>query len=299
MIKKIWGLIIAVLVLSAGSVHADALALRNYAEILVQNLQIGQTYSMINLVNLPLEIANNGDAPATVEINVFKPSPGKTKPGFEPIPDTSWITIAPKQVTIAAHAVYDTDVKISIPKDKALLGKKFHADLHVRTLPEGKSMMMIALAVQGRFLFTIAPVEQETTAPEKVNLNFSVKPGRIVLDQVPLGRAVAVKAEKGHPVTIKNSSAEELTIFVKSLDPRQTITRIEEGYQACPDPNFITCPQGELQLKGKSEKALELKLRIPDQPAYRGKHYQFIVAVSTGEQTSGIRYVPILVNTAP
>lgn len=296
MIKKVLPILALSFMLYSQS-WAGGLSMRNYAEIMVENLQVGQEYSMMEIVNLPLEIVNKSDKSIIIEINVYKPGGKKIKKGFEAIPESSWIMIEPKQADIPANGVYSTDVKIKIPDDEKLLGKKFHADIHVRTVSKGKSMLMVALAVQGRLLFTVAPIRKAGKNVKKVNLNFSSVPARVDMKDVPTGKKVEVLTSDKKQILIKNSSDVKTTMFLQSLDPQKTILTIEPGYEACPQPDFISFKKDEFKVNGKSEKNIKVFIEIPDEAQYKGKKYQFIIAVSTGQKTSGIRYIPVMVTT--
>lgn len=297
MINKV--LIALFLIIScSGYSRADGLAMHNYAEVLVENLQIGQTHSMTKLVNLPLEIVNQSKKTTTIEISVLKPNEKNIKQGFDGIPDTSWIKIEPKQVEIPANGIYRTDVQIKIPDDELIMGKKYHANIQAKIIPdESKSMMRITMAVQGRFLFTVATRQRMGPKIPNDNLSFTAKPGRIMMKNLNLGKKYKIKNEDNQLFTISNENQKKMTMFVQSLDPSKTVMPIEKNYEPCPDPNFISFKKNEFDIKANRDKKIEAFIEFPNKAEYKGKKYQFIVSVTTGKQTSYTRYLRVMIET--
>jgi len=292
-------LLLFVAVLCAATVWASGLTISNYGEVLVENLQIGGRYSMTQLVNLPLEVANQSDEPIQVALSVLVPPPKNLKKGFELIPDPGWVKLGQSEVDIPARGTIKTDVVISIPDKKEYLGRKFQVNIEAKTKPSVTSMVNIALAVQGRLLFSISPVKQAgSVATERnVHLDFTFQPGRIVMHDVPLGKKVAVMTPEQMPVQIKNSSREKIALTFSSLDPNQTIASVDEGFTAAPNPEFLTFVSNTLTLAPGAMGPMPAELNIPDEPQFKGKNFEFIVSANTGDTTVGNRYLRILVTT--
>src|SRR5689334_20051382 len=95
-----------------------------FAEVSVENLKIGQTVSMAEVVNLPLRVMNTGKDPVDLVVDVIPGNDGEVKKGFERIPDTSWIKLQQSTFTVPPGLEAVTDVIISIPNDKSLLGRR-------------------------------------------------------------------------------------------------------------------------------------------------------------------------------
>ncbi len=278
------------------TVCAGSLSMNNYAEVLVQNLQIGSSYSMIELVNLPLEIVNKSDEAIDIRIEVVKPA--KAKKDFEPIPNISWIKIAPEKAAIPAQGTYKTDVKISIPDDSKYLGKKYEVNIRASMVPKAKGMVAIALAVQGRLLFTVAAVKQaQPTGAAKIDMNFNLAPLRVDLKDVKLGKKQEVLVPKDGPVVLQNSGKKEATFVLQSLDPKDTVISIEPEYVA-PSADWLTFEKEEMAVGGGQKKPVKMFVEIPNQPEYAGKNFEFIVCVTTGVANAGKRYLRVMVSTA-
>ncbi len=269
----------------------------NYAEVLVQNLQIGSNYSMIKLVNLPLKVTNHSDSPIDIQLEILTPK-SKIKEDFEPIPDTAWIELGETLAEVPANGVYETDVKISIPDEEKYLGKKYQVNIKARIKPKGGGMRL-ALAVQGRLLFTVAAVKQAGVADKAIaDLGFVIDPLRVDLTDVLPGKKVEILTEDKKSVTLENPGKKKIRFTLQSLDPKDTVMSIEPGFEACPNPDFLTIKKDEMSVGAGRKKPVKMFIEIPDSPEHKGKKYQFIVSINTGTATSGARYLRIMVSTA-
>jgi hypothetical protein len=279
----------------SGSVCAAGLSIDNYGEVLVENLQPGNTYSMIELVNLPLKVTNKDTTANTIKLEVQKPAGNDLKKGFEPIPDTAWIEITPLQVEIAANGTYSTDIKINLPKDAKYVGKKYQVDIKASIAPSPTSMVSVALAVKGRLLFTTA---QNSQAPKKLSLNFTFSPARVIMMNVPLGKKVAVQnSSDKKDLSLKNADNAKSQVILQSLDPKDTPLPKDPDYEICPSANFLTFEKEEFAVDGGQIVPVKAFVEIPDKPEFKGKSYQFLISAKIGDANSGQRYVQVLVNT--
>lgn len=269
----------------------------NYAEILVRNLQIGSNYSMIKLVNLPLKVNNHSDSPIDIQLEILKPK-GKIKKDFEPIPDTAWINLGETLAGVPANGVYETDVKISIPDEEKYRGKKYQVNIKARIKPKGGGMRL-ALAVQGRLLFTIAAVKQAGVSDKAIaDLGFVIDPLRIDIKNVLTGQKVEILTADKKSVTLENPGKKKIRFTLQSLDPRDTVMSIEPGFEACPNPDFLAISKDEMSVGGGKKKPVKMFVEIPDSLEHKGKKYQFVVSINTGTDTGGARYLRIMVSTA-
>ncbi len=109
----------------------------------------------------------------------------------------------------------------------------------------------------------------------------AVNPGEIVLENVPLGKKVAVSALAGKDlklnITNKNASSYIYTITILYTD--ETTTSLKEGYTDIPDASWIFPENKEVEIEGNGTKAVELYLKIPKNKKYAGKKYQAIIEV--------------------
>ena len=113
-----------------------------FGEVVVQNLRIGQTYNIRDLVNLPLEVVNTSDYPVDLVMQVEYPLGGpQLRKEYEPIPSTDWIKLTETYFTVEPGASAITDVIISIPDDEKYLGKKYQVNIRSEMTP-GQRMLV-------------------------------------------------------------------------------------------------------------------------------------------------------------
>jgi hypothetical protein len=277
---------------------AGALKMENYSRILVENLQIGEKYSMIQLVNLPLKVINDSDEAIVLAVDVIKPQAKFTREGFEAIPDTAWVSVANSIAAVAEYGTFLSDVMISIPNKKEYLGKKYQVDLRARILPSG-SFAAVSLAINGHLSFTVAPVKLAQPLPGKAgNLAYAMSPERVELKNIPVGKSVEVVTDAGIAVKLQNNSDQKSVFIPFSLDPVKAAVRIEADAEPVPDPNFLTFEKEEITLNPQEAKPLRMYVKFPDKPEYRGKRFQFAISVRSGENSDVTRYMRVLVSTA-
>jgi len=109
----------------------------------------------------------------------------------------------------------------------------------------------------------------------------AVGPGEIILENVPLGKKVAVSALAGQNlklnITNKNGSSYIYTINI--LYTTETNNPLREGYRDIPDTSWVYAEKKEVEIEGNGTKAVELYLKIPKNKKYAGKKYQAIIEV--------------------
>jgi len=97
-------------------------------------LSIGQTFDLKDDNDTPLVITNTGTEPVTVKINVIIPRKKDMVRGYEPIPDTGWVTPAETEITIPVKGKVPVDVTIEIPNEEKYKGKAYHASIWAHTV---------------------------------------------------------------------------------------------------------------------------------------------------------------------
>jgi len=163
----------------------------NYAKIVVANLPIGQTVSMTKIANQPMLIGSNYDA--AVHITVRAEAPKEPKDGYSPIPDPAWIVIEPNEVTLQANASTQLDVKIILPNDEKLFGKKYVCNivLHTGGDPNSKGISF-GTEITGLFMFSIAPGRNEAgldaALKNPANAAYEIVPPVVVVADVKPGQ---------------------------------------------------------------------------------------------------------------
>jgi hypothetical protein len=155
---------------------------------------------------------------------------------------------------------------------------------------------MLAMAVGGRILITVASVKQQAGLDKKITMDFAVLPPIVVLGNVPVGKRYDILTSDKKDFMVENQGSEAKSFLLTSINPKDTVTSMLSDYEICPDVNFLKFKEEELSVPGNTKKAIYMYLEIPNQPQYRGKKYYFIASVTTTLR-SGTRYIKILAST--
>ena len=112
-------------------------------------------------------------------------------------------------------------------------------------------------------------------------IGLGVNPGEINIENVPLGKKVAVSVLGGKEMKlrIENKSNSAYTYTINVLTSFETRAVLKEGYMDIPDTSWIWPEKKEVSIAGKSSKAVELYLKIPKSEEYYNKKYQAIIEV--------------------
>ena len=97
----------------------------NWGEVVVNNVEPGKSYDLNKEAGTFFTLKNNFDSDTVLKLQVLEPQDSELKPGYEPIPDVSWISV-PKEVKIGAMQEKTVPIQLRLPADAQLKGRKFH-----------------------------------------------------------------------------------------------------------------------------------------------------------------------------
>ncbi len=271
-----------------------------FAEVEVKNLKIGLSYSLQKTVNLPLRVSNTGSEPMELKVTVVAPKAGEGKPGYEPIPDTSWITLARSTFTVFPNMDAATDVFIHIPNDPKLLGRRFIAYLWTESQNKG----FLGVGLKSRLLLSISS-EKPTAAELKkkfietgtANLNFSFAPMEVMAGNVPTGKTVKLSKFKAD-LKLANPNEAAYHFRLTPVGLWETSISVPSGFVPAPDPKWLIAPKPVFVAEPYSFNSLGLKVRIPNKPENRGKSFMLILRAEILEQNApDYAYAKIFITT--
>lgn len=121
-----------------------------FGEVLVEDLPIGEAYSMEKEANLPLVIHNTSEQKVDLKIEVLSPQEGELKETYQSIPDVEWIEIIQREFVVEPGEFAKTDVIISVPDDEQYRGKKYQVFIWSHTV--GRA---IGVGLKSKLLFTV------------------------------------------------------------------------------------------------------------------------------------------------
>lgn len=123
---------------SVGYVFAGGLS-SHFVEEKMVDLQPGKAYSVKDVTKRALSVENTTkDVTVDVEIVPEKPVDYNLVPGYEPIPDLSWVKIEKNYFKdVGPGASIETDVTITIPGGAEYYGKKYQVYIYSHTAGAG------------------------------------------------------------------------------------------------------------------------------------------------------------------
>ena len=271
-----------------------------FSDVILENLSIGGNYNMTQIKNLPLTIINNSSIEMPMQVEVEAPAKTELQEGYEPIPDVTWVKILPSQFTLAPHARNLSDIVISIPNDPKLVGKSYQVMFWAHSVQQG--FLGVGVRVRVRFsIATSSPESKKLEAQKKrmLDLNFRLDPIVANAGSVKPGESLNLNKDRDVNIKLVNTSSTRMKLKIESIGYRNEMTP-PLGYEALPDPMWLVVKPGILKAKPDTITPLKLKLKIPNDPKYKGKKYAALIFVSlVGEDIPVNVYSQVLITTEP
>jgi hypothetical protein len=285
-------LLAAVFLLSAAPLRAIGLRTK-FGQVTVRGLKIGQEYSLNNLLNLPLRILNTGDLPEDIRIDL-NPQKNAGTPGYEPIPDVSWVTLDQHDFTVEGHHEAVTDIHIKIPNDPKLLGRRFEAHIWSRTVPKHHSMYGAGLGSVLLFeVSSVPPTEDELKAKyvdkHLANMDFTLFPTEGNVEDVPVGEDFNLKKERKVSIKLVNPNDAKLTFKIRAIPFWESLLTPPDGYDVPPQYTWVRPSTDTVSIEPDSIKDTALFANIPNNDDFKGKAYVFVLSVEVLEQEISAR----------
>jgi len=275
-------------------------------EVMLENVRLGTSFSIVQALNMPFKITNKSAFRAEIKLEILVPRKvdADLRPGYEPLPDASWVKLSRDLFILEPGADGVTDVVIEIPEKEEHYGKKYQFYIWSRIIQGGSN---INVAVLSRFLLnTISKEGMMMLRGEKVpakmepvaNLNFSLLPWEIFLKQAKLGSLIDVSKETGSLLKVVNPNDQELKFLLKCITVREAGVNLKAGYEDAPDPSFLTFNETEFVVPPDSIKKVKMFLKFPEQDEFFGKRYMFVLVLENlGQEIKGKVYGRLYVTT--
>ncbi|OGR86003.1 MAG: hypothetical protein A3A86_05490 [Elusimicrobia bacterium RIFCSPLOWO2_01_FULL_60_11] len=247
-------------------------------EVILRNLQPGSTYHLTSLLNFPLRLTYSGTQPIALRIAPVVPEPNEYKEGYEPIPDSAWVTAEPSQFNLEGSSTVESNVSIAIPDDESLRGRKFIAYLWSQTSGEGKGLSL-GLGAKSRLLLSIATEKSTAPAPSPSGgtMDFELSPPAANLQNIRPGKKIAVNKLLRKDFFLVNTGKEERKFKLEKIPASSLDMTPSRGYEWGPEDTVIEVSPSAFSLKAGKRKKFNVKMRVPDRPAHYGKHYQYLL----------------------
>ena len=291
----------AALLLAAAPIHAVGLRTK-FGEVTVRGLKIGQEYSLNQLLGLPLRILNTGDATESVRIEMI-PITSASVAGYEPLPDVSWIKLEKTTLEVEPNHEGVSDIRISIPNDPKLLGRRFETHIWSHTMPSLHGMYGAGLgSILLLEISSVPPSEDELKKKfvdrKLANMDFTLFPTQGLAEDVPLGKDFDLKKESKVSIKLVNPNDAKLTFRIRSIPFWESLMTLPDGFEAGPQYSWVKPAAEMVAVEGNSIKDTALILHIPDEDALKGKAYAFVISVEVLEQEISARvFYELMVKT--
>jgi hypothetical protein len=251
-------------------------------EVVVENLQIGQSYNLKDLVNLSLRVTNTSDYGVGLRMDLLVPGEAELKHEAEPIPDLAWISLSADSFNLEGGQEAISDIVISIPDEEQYLGKRYQFMIWSHTVPGSEGGMFLATGLKSRIIFTTDTIRADLSAGSAVpsgNAAFAVLPAELHLYQVPVGTRYDVHMNTGTALLIKNPTDDELTLKLYSKTVGGSLASLEPGWEDTPDAGYLTFDENEVRIPPRAVRAVNPYLHVPGEAGLQGKKLMFLIHV--------------------
>ncbi|UCG61615.1 MAG: hypothetical protein JSV52_15105 [Candidatus Zixiibacteriota bacterium] len=251
-------------------------------EVVVENLQIGQSYSLRDLANLSLRVINTSDYSVELRMDLLAPGEAELKHEAEPIPDLSWISLSCDSFYLESGKEAVSEIVMAIPDEERYLGKRYQFMIWSHTVPGSEGGMFLATGLKSRIIFTTDSVSSDRSAGLEVpsgSAAFAVLPTELHLDQVPGGTSYDIHMNTGTALLIKNPTDDELTLKLYSRTVGGSLASLEPGWEDTPDAGYLTFDANEVRIPPRAVRAVNPYLRVPEEAGLQGKKLMFVIHV--------------------
>lgn len=260
----------------------------HFAEIRVSNLKAGRVYvGSRDVTGEPYQVENKTDGSLDFQMVVRPPEPSQLLPGYEPIPDPSWITFEKAYFSADPGGSGKTDFYISIPTGTAPLGKNYQVQLGVQTFG---GQAFVQMGLMGRALLSVSPdVAPWSTDEQRAHLfsaRLTLTPSAQLAVLPSSSTRVALDKLFDSPFVVRNDGDSPLSVRVEPVTLKESYVYPPPGFEAAPRTLTVKLRSRRFVIPPHSEKALAGVVRIPR--ALRGgtgNYYVVLRAVS--EKTPG------------
>ncbi|OGV96121.1 hypothetical protein A2W24_01895 [Microgenomates group bacterium RBG_16_45_19] len=251
-------------------------------EVVVENLKIGNTYSLKTLANLPLSITNTGSEPVTVRVEPVVPASTETKQGAEPLPAPSWAKAVPDSFELYPQESKSVEMILTIPEEEAYFGRKFQVNFWSHTLP--KANQFLAYGLSSRVIFTIDRVREDPNSRPTGDLSFSIIPGEVKLRNPSPGVVYQLEKLLDRPLVIRNTSSKKLMVELKLLGLQESVAYAPEGYSDLWASADVNLSPSILYLEPGEEKQISGTIRFDKKAKFSNKNYLGIICAAVTDQ---------------
>ena len=247
-------------------------------EVVVENLKIGQTYSLQSLANLPLAVTNTGDQALRVSIEPLIPASSELRQDAEPIPDLGWASAAPGILELAPKETKSAALILTIPDDVRLFGRKFQVNFwsHSQPLPGDP----LAYGLKSRVIFTIDRERELPGAAPKGDLSLALLPAELRLGTVAPGRRYRLETAAKGQLRVRNTSTRPLVVEMQALTAEKAGVPLRKGCVDLVQAAEVTLTPASFTLEPGEERAIAGTISVGKGKGLKGKDLVGVISAS-------------------
>ncbi len=283
-------LILLLLVVFASPCFAGKIG-TNFGEVKVESLPIGQTQSMKQIANMPFNVINMTDESIDLKLLVEMPKAEEVKPGYDPLPNPDWVKLEKESLRLPPQETGNSDIYITIPKEKRYLGKKYQVSLVAETVPpKGRGFLAFGVSLKGRLLISTAGQIVKKEKPEPVQeTNFLLRPWEIIIPALEVGKFYNLDEEMGINFSLENPHDKPYRYRIESLTAKEAELELPGGFEEAPNKEFLTFDRAAVVFKKKGKEEIKAFFKFPKEDRYRRKKYLFVIRASLLDGRTGKR----------
>ncbi len=215
-------------------------------EVVLDHLQPGHDYSLIQLAHLPLTLTNTSDRPLRIHIEPLMPAASELRHEAEPIPNEGWASASPETLVLQPGHSGQAELNLHLPNFDELLGHRFEVLFWSHSLPEPGELL--AYGLKSRVIFGVDSVRAGGDAAPSGELSVALQPAEVYLGHTAGSDAAELTGAGGVPLTVRNTSDHPIHVALEALSPADAETSLDEGYGDLTTIARVTFPEPVLTL---------------------------------------------------
>jgi hypothetical protein len=146
------------------------------------------------------------------------------------------------------------ELLLRIPDDESLFGKRFQAHFWSHTLP--RPGVTVNYGLTSRVVFTVASEREAAGAAPVGDLSLTLAPEEVRLAHVAPGKRYRFDELPGGGLTVRNTSAREVTVELAVVSPERSATGVSPGYTNLLDCADVRIDADRITLAPGEERAI-------------------------------------------
>jgi hypothetical protein len=251
-------------------------------EVVIENLKIGQKYSLKTLANLPLTLTNTSDHPVRVAIDAMIPDASELRQGAEAIPSADWASAMPETLELASKETQAAELMLEIPDDESLFGRRFQAVFWSHTLPRAGEML--AYGLKSRVIFTVDTTRENEGVTPTGDLSLSLVPSQAELERLTPGRKYRLEEALHEPLKVRNTSDRQVQVEIRALSLGEAGLRPEAGCADLLEAGELSITPSTFALAPGEERTVKGVLSLSKRDRPKGKVLMCVVAAAVTDR---------------